>query len=325
MKISYYIDKNITESKTIIFEDRAYIMGIAMLLVIVYHFVCWVGFGVLLFPFRWGYIGVDIFLFLSAIGLCFSYPQYSYKEYIKRRIVRIMPLYILAAIVDSCFYIYTGQGQLNLWDWFCNLTSLSFYNIGGFQRDWYLSSLLLLYIIFPVLYKLVNKYTIYGVLVSLLIALFAVGCISMNWRYNCLISRIPIFLFGIYTFNYFQNKYSEDNYRRIICIASMLGVLLLGLAMLRIVPYYYLSTALIAPIFVCIISSLYKLISKKILYIIQFVGKYSLEFYIANIIVHCIVDIIPSIIIKAVVYIITNILLAFILIPVNKFCRRILI
>lgn len=132
-------------------------MGIAMLLVLLYHFTCWIGFKKLLLPFNWGYIGVDIFLFLSAIGLCFSISKHSYKEYIRRRIIRIMPLYIFAAIVDSIFYSMNGYGKLTMWDWFCNLSSLSYYKLGGFVRDWYLSSLLLLYITLPLLIVYVNK------------------------------------------------------------------------------------------------------------------------------------------------------------------------
>lgn len=69
-----------------------------------------------------------------------------------------MPLYIFAATVDSIFFLFKeGKNALNLWDWFCNLTSLSYYGAGGYVRDWYLSSLLLLYVIYPVLMLYVNK------------------------------------------------------------------------------------------------------------------------------------------------------------------------
>lgn len=56
----------------VILNKREYLMGIAMLLVLLYHFTCWVGYRKLLLPFNWGFIGVDIFLFLSAIELGFS-------------------------------------------------------------------------------------------------------------------------------------------------------------------------------------------------------------------------------------------------------------
>lgn len=140
-----------------ILNNRNYLMGIAMLLVILYHFTCWIGFRRLLLPFNWGFIGVDIFLFLSAIGLGFSASKHTYTIFLRRRIIRIMPLYIFAAIVDSILFHFTHNETLSLWDWFCNITSLSYYGIGGYVRDWYLSSLLLLYIAFPVLFYFVNK------------------------------------------------------------------------------------------------------------------------------------------------------------------------
>ena len=66
-----------------ILYNRNYLMGIAMLLVLLYHFTCWIGFRKLLLPFNWGFIGVDIFLFLSAIGLGFSASKRTYKDFLR--------------------------------------------------------------------------------------------------------------------------------------------------------------------------------------------------------------------------------------------------
>lgn len=57
-------------------DHRSFGMGVAIVLVILYHLVC-VGFGSPIFmkPFALGYIGVDIFMFWSALGLCYSYKK----------------------------------------------------------------------------------------------------------------------------------------------------------------------------------------------------------------------------------------------------------
>ncbi len=144
-------------AKELIFSDRTYFMGLAMLMVICFHFVSWVGFGKFLLPFLWGYIGVDIFLFFSGIGLCFSYKKYSYLTFIQRRAIRIIPLYMVGAVLDTAITSWQDGISFSSWDWFCNITSLSYYHIGGYLRDWYLSSLILLYLTFPIAYKYVNK------------------------------------------------------------------------------------------------------------------------------------------------------------------------
>lgn len=143
--------------KNLILSDRAYFMGWAMLMVLCYHFVCWVGFGRLLVPFLWGYIGVDIFLFFSGLGLCFSYNKYSYRTFIQHRAIRIIPLYMLCAVIDTVITGRWTEMAFSPWDWFCNVTSLSYYQVGGYPRDWYLSSLIFLYLTFPIAYRYVNK------------------------------------------------------------------------------------------------------------------------------------------------------------------------
>jgi len=62
--------------------------------------------------------------------------------------------------------------------------------------------------------------------------------------------------------------------------------------------------------------------SNKVLY--SYVGKYSLEFYIANLCIHCFLDLTTSIHIKSMIYILGNVLLALILIPLNQMCRKVL-
>lgn len=69
-----------------------------------------------------------------------------------------MPLYIFAATVDSYIFLFKGDKGISLWDCFCNLTSLSYYGVGGYVRNWYLSPLLLLYAIYPSFMLCVNKF-----------------------------------------------------------------------------------------------------------------------------------------------------------------------
>lgn len=147
--------QNVIVNKQILSNRKAF-MGIAILMVVAYH--AYGRFGLTTnIPFLnpllgHGYLGVDIFLFFSGLGLCFSYRKNTLSTFYWNRFTRIAPLFILLAIVRSIFY----EGGLGLWGWFCNLTSLSYYGIGGCFVDWYLSALIVLYILFPFMYKRIS-------------------------------------------------------------------------------------------------------------------------------------------------------------------------
>lgn len=73
-------------------EDRFIYYGIAILFVVLYHLYCRTGLGVVA-PFSKGAIGVDIFLFFSGYGLCYSYEKNTLKKFYWRRFKRILPMF----------------------------------------------------------------------------------------------------------------------------------------------------------------------------------------------------------------------------------------
>lgn len=89
-------------------EDRFVYYGIAILLVVLYHLYCRTGLGIVA-PFSKGAIGVDIFLFFSGYGLCYSYEKNSLKEYYWRRFKRILPIFW----VNLIFLTLVNEGGVN--------------------------------------------------------------------------------------------------------------------------------------------------------------------------------------------------------------------
>ncbi len=131
-------------------------MGMAIIMVMLSHLlsVCkevkpfW-----LFYP---GFLGVDIFLFLSGYGLCRSWESHTPATFYRRRLWRILPLFLIFQAFTTVSQA-ASAGNLTWADAACNLTTLSFWHLGGTCSEWYLSFLLYLYLLFPLLYALTRK------------------------------------------------------------------------------------------------------------------------------------------------------------------------
>lgn len=86
--------------KTTLRDTRSMMMGIAILMVILYHTVCSnLPMGLLTIPATYGLIGVDIFLFLSVYGLCYSLQNKNLREFYGRRFMRILPASVILVFI----------------------------------------------------------------------------------------------------------------------------------------------------------------------------------------------------------------------------------
>ena len=59
-------------------------------------------------------MGVDVFLFFSGYDLCFSINKHSLIDFYKRRLERILSLYLLMAIL--CSLVLSFRGGEGLYD-----------------------------------------------------------------------------------------------------------------------------------------------------------------------------------------------------------------
>lgn len=272
-------------------------MGIAILMVLFYHLYSLFSIGSLNI-FRHWYAGVDIFMFLSGWGLCYSYKNHSLSTFYKRRLFRILPLYIFQVIMaNAILSIIQGHDYYDLAKHVIDeLLTLFNMSIGGDFGNWYTSAILLLYIAFPFLYFLVRKfrlvlYVIMGLISCAIIHHYP----DMQWQYNCFLSRVPAFLLGITLYSMNEEKKKEN-----------LLLILVTIAILNISYSYdisnYLTTSFITLISIIAITSVYKvrvehnsdlfikkanLLKKIIIYchfhkIIDFCGRHSYELFLSN-------------------------------------------
>lgn len=200
-------------------KHRAEYMGVAMIIIILFH-VSLPRTDAFYGLRRMGNLGVDIFLFLSGIGLWFSWAKSAtaidgaastvrefgrqWALFYWRRLRRIYPVWLIMA---SLYYVprYIEKGICDLaatvdllgdvlinWDFWLH-DELTF---------WYVPATMMLYIFAPPYMQLIRRHPVYRWLVVLMVAWCimvqyvapihqAVGHIEIFW------SRVPIFFLGI--------------------------------------------------------------------------------------------------------------------------------
>lgn len=180
---------------------RGELMGAAMLFIILFHVALPredAFFGLR----RMGNVGVDMFLFLSGIGLWFSWMKNpSAKHFFIRRYLRIYPTWLIIACL---FYIPSFQGG-STWNWIYLFGEITI-NWGFWLHDelnfWYIPATMMLYLFAPAYMELIKRHPIYRwlpvvmimwcILVQYVTPIHqAVGHLEIFW------SRVPIFFIGI--------------------------------------------------------------------------------------------------------------------------------
>lgn len=258
---------------------RSALMGIAILWVVFYHF----GFQTpgIRHLMRYGYAGVDIFMFLSGFGLYYSLNRNrSLTSYFRKRLIRIYPSYFIVGIAFSLICC-PNEG---IWDYFWRCSTLGFWT-NGVYNEWFIPSILFLYCLFPLAFKLLasNKIKFY---VSLIMCCIAIAIYTVfnddiidNWHF-LLLYRIPIFLFGAITAFYITDI---QYYKKYLFIALLGMVMFVGFFVIPGIRSQYISFTFLTPtliILVCILVKNTTFINKWM----EVIGKASLEIYLVHLI-----------------------------------------
>lgn len=182
---------------------RGELMGLAMLFIILFH--VWVRRDD---PFyglhRCGNVGVDMFLFLSGVGLWFAWTRHpDTRLFYARRFARIFPAWLVMACL---FYVpdFLGSGRYSssVGDLIGDVTL----NLGFWEHDeltfWYIPAIMALYIAAPPYMWLVSRLPVYRWLPVLMV----VWCVAVQWveplhsavgHIEIFWSRVPVFFLGI--------------------------------------------------------------------------------------------------------------------------------
>ncbi len=270
---------------------RTQLMGMAILWVMFYHSHINVEpYSILKFVKRIGYLGVDIFMLLSGFGVYFSISKdNSIKNFYKKRALRILPYYLPIVLIVSLIAWYFG-----IWPFSSiihNLLMTGFwFNIGlDKMYDWYIPSLVFLYLITPLFYKYFKKNKIKTtVLVILFFYAFNYLTGALFWHLYNFTFRAILYFFGFWLADFLKN---HKEYKINFTFSSLLFFFLI--TGVRLLYYFYSYTSsfdlfglylLPAPLIVfplCIfLSYLFSCIPKYNYPILTFFGTYTLTLYI---------------------------------------------
>lgn len=181
---------------------RGELMGVAILFIILFH-VDLPRLDTFFGLRRMGNVGVDIFLFLSGMGLWYSWmKQPSARHFFMRRYLRIYPSWLIMACL---YYLPRFQGGSDPMKWIDLLGDIGI-NWGFWLHDeltfWYIPATMMLYCFAPAYMELIKRHPAFRWLPVLMIMWCvavqyilpihnAVGHIEIFW------SRVPIFFIGI--------------------------------------------------------------------------------------------------------------------------------
>ena len=185
-----------------IMKHRGELFAIAELWVVLFHLnnvlPCHLPFLTSLFEH--GSAGVDMFLFLSALGLSFSLEKNSLSQYYLHRIRRVLVPSVCFALVEAVV-ICCLKGQFSLRYIVLYSSLLSFW-VDGDIGLWYVSFILPLYAVFPLLSRMDRRTHHMGTLLLLavtaaFVVLNAYSTVPFVETYKNAVERIPVFLCGM--------------------------------------------------------------------------------------------------------------------------------
>lgn len=282
---------------------RGELMGIAMIFIFLFH-VALPRSNMFFGLRRIGNIGVDMFLFLSGIGLWFSWMKHpSLKRFFKRRYLRIYPAWLIIACL---YYIPHFHGHsLHAWiDLFGDITINWDFWLHNELNFWYIPAMMMLYLLAPPYMELIRRHPVYRwlpvvmilwcILVQYVTPIHnAVGHIEIFW------SRVPIFFIGINMGEAVRRKDKMDGTS--IWLILMVFVMTLSASIFleqKLHGHFplYIERMLYIPLTITtilILNRVFRRTPKWFNSIFKFVGALSLECYLIHI--HFVLDYLPKV------------------------------
>ena len=224
-----------------------------------------------------GYIGVDIFFFLSAYSLA-SNEIDNYLNFIFKRFKKIYLKFIIFGVIAFFFNKWSFLKLLKI------IFGIEFLTKGGGSFLWFIPAIMIIYVFLPLYKKLDNKYRVITPIITIITYLILVITLSINKKTTLLIfiNRIPIILFGYYFSKLKIFEKLQKNNLLYYCIALCLTIFGLFFNYYLYLNHFYLSYfqdifyVLSIPLIIGVILLLDKI---KVNKLFNYLGSITLEIY----------------------------------------------
>lgn len=224
-----------------------------------------------------GYIGVDIFFFLSAYSLAKNEID-NYLNFIFKRFKKIYLKFIIFGVIAFFFNKWSFLKLLKI------IFGIEFLTKGGGSFLWFIPAIMIIYVFLPLYKKLDNKYKIITPIITIITYLILVITLSINKKTTLLIfiNRIPIILFGYYFSKLKIFEKLQKNNLLYYCVALCLTIFGLFFNYYLYINHFYLSYfqdifyVLSIPLIIGVILLLDKIKSNNLF---NYLGSITLEVY----------------------------------------------
>jgi peptidoglycan/LPS O-acetylase OafA/YrhL len=227
---------------------------------------------------QYGFAGVEIFIFVSGFGLFYSLDKDdNLSRYYKKRLLRIFPTYYIIGFITNILLTHD-----DIPTFLFRYSTIGFW-IGKEYAEWFIPSIILLYLFAPFIKKLIdNNYFLFicVIIVCLYITAFHYADKEdvLDRSHFFILYRTPAFVFGMIC-AYWQKNNMPTQY--------FINILILGIPLfIYFYPYHhqiynfkYYSLGYLLPLFLVIFIIMSKYM-RWISPIVRKIGKASLEIYL---------------------------------------------
>lgn len=277
-------------------QYRSAVMGLSMISIMLFH-----QYFTSIIPFNlfhhFGYWGVDVFLFLSGMGLVKSLNNNSLKVYYFRRFKRLIPSCILCGSTKYIFvFIFVSYFAILKNE--LNISTLSIMSLDL----WFIHTIIILYAISPLLYYSLKKWTY--ITISLIFFLFFLNGVfvkpevGFDWLspigiFSWTTDRLPVFGAGM--FIAMKGEWIDMRIR----YSFPFLLLAIGLNLLEKTEMTFqgietcqcFSLMIGMPALISLCTFFIDNIPNKLKRVINFFGIYSLELYLVHEFIHWIMKV----------------------------------
>lgn len=254
-----------------------------------------------------GNFGVDIFMFFSGCCLYLSMvKKLDVKEFYKRRVLRLLPSYL---IISTPFWLWRSLveaprdgGGFHFIRFFGDISSATFW-LTGVETTWFVFAIFAFYLLFPQIYKTVNKgmkSALILLAVVYILNIIGIHCIPIYDDSSIAWTRLPVFILGTMAGKYideFDLGRLKKN-TRLFLLAGVSGILIITLIIFPLstiidgerIPSEYMWL-LYGPLTVLVVILLTALLGSHekgngiVRRILEATGAMSLELYMSHIII----------------------------------------